>query len=336
VKADVEPGQLSEGRALGGTPLGGYRSGLANGTGQADSRHVSGLIDDAAHAKSLAWTWQGKTIELGLDWRGEGRTVLLLPALSSISTRREMQPLQDRLSARFRTVSIDWPGFGDVARPHFDWSPETYYAFLEFLLAPATPPLHAVIAAGHGAIFALVHAVRNPGSIRRLVLIAPTWRGPLPTMMDGDRPIFRTVAQTFDLPVIGPLLYKLNVSRFVIRRMAAGHVYTDPAWLNADRLRDKLAVTRARGARFASVRFVTGLLDPLKNREQLLGLAQEATFPILMVYGDQTPRRSRSEMQCLSTVPGVQTVCLPKGKLALHDEFPNAVADVITPFLSED
>jgi pimeloyl-ACP methyl ester carboxylesterase len=297
---------------------------------------VSGLIDDEAHAKALAWTWQDKTIELGLDWRGEGRTVLLLPALSSISTRREMRPLQDRLSARFRTVSIDWPGFGDIARQRFDWSPETYYAFLEFLLAPAAPPLHAVIAAGHTAVFTLVHAVRNPGSIRRMVLIAPTWRGPLPTMMNGDRPIFHTVAQTIDLPVIGPLLYKLNVSRFVIRHMAAGHVYTDPAWLNADRLREKLAVTRARGARFASVRFVTGLLDPLQSREELLGVAKEAKFPMLMVYGDQTPRRSRSEMQSLAAVPGVQSVCLPTGKLSLHEEFPDAVADAITPFLCED
>jgi pimeloyl-ACP methyl ester carboxylesterase len=297
---------------------------------------VSGLIDDAAHAKALAWTSQGKTIELGLDWRGEGRTIMLLPALSSISTRREMRPLQDRLSARFRTASIDWPGFGDLARPRFDWRPETYRAFLEFLLAPPTPPLHAVVACGHGAVFALAHAVRNPGSIRRLVLIAPTWRGPLPTMMNGDRPIFHTVARTIDSPVIGPLLYKLNVSRFVIRNMAAGHVYSDPAWLNADRLREKLAVTRARGARFASVRFVTGLLDPLKSREQLLALAQEATIPMLTVYGDQTPRRSRSEMQSLAAVPGMRSVCLPTGKLALHEEFPDAVADAITPFLSED
>jgi hypothetical protein len=31
----------------------------------------------------------GATIELGADWRGQVRLVLLLPALSSISTRRE-------------------------------------------------------------------------------------------------------------------------------------------------------------------------------------------------------------------------------------------------------
>jgi hypothetical protein len=59
-----------------------------------------------------------------------------------------------------------------------------------------------------------------------------------------------------DLPVVGPLLYRLNVNRLVIRHMAAGHVYADAAWLNGERLREKLAVTRPPGARFASVSFV--------------------------------------------------------------------------------
>ena len=60
------------------------------------------------------------------------------------------------------------------------------------------------------------------------------------------------------LPVLRFLLYKLNVNRVVVRYMAAGHVYADPAWLNDERQREKLAVTRARGSRFASIRFVTG------------------------------------------------------------------------------
>src|SRR5215207_7891183 len=38
--------------------------------------------------EKLAWTWRGKAIDLGFAARGQGPTVLLLPALSSISTRR--------------------------------------------------------------------------------------------------------------------------------------------------------------------------------------------------------------------------------------------------------
>jgi hypothetical protein len=49
--------------------------------------------------KQLTWRLDGKTIELGCDWSGQGPKVLLRPALSSISTRCEMRPLQERLNA---------------------------------------------------------------------------------------------------------------------------------------------------------------------------------------------------------------------------------------------
>jgi hypothetical protein len=45
----------------------------------------------------IVWEWAGETVRLGLDRRGQGPSVLLLPALSSISTRRELRPLQERL-----------------------------------------------------------------------------------------------------------------------------------------------------------------------------------------------------------------------------------------------
>jgi pimeloyl-ACP methyl ester carboxylesterase len=286
-------------------------------------------------AAQLTWTWSGKSITLGLDWHGQGPTVLLLPALSSISTRHEMRPLQQRISSQYRTVSVDWPGFGDQPRPPLDWTPDVYAKFLAFVLDTVTPTSHAVIAAGHGASYALAQACAHPRSLGRLVLVAPTWRGPLPTMMNGHRPFFRRLCSMVDLPVLGPLLYKLNVNRLVVRHMAAGHVYADPAWLSGERLREKLAVTRAGGARFASVRFVTGMLDPLATRDEFLDLARRIEIPVLTIYGSQTPPRSRSEMEALAAVPGVRSVCLPEGKLALHEEFADAVAQAIMPFLAE-
>jgi pimeloyl-ACP methyl ester carboxylesterase len=283
----------------------------------------------------LAWSWRDKTITLGLDRCGKGPTVLLLPALSSISTRREMWPLQERLSSRYRVVSIDWPGFGDQPRPPLDWTPEAYSAFLAFVLGSVMSTPHSVIAAGHAATYALAHACAHPRSFRRLVLLAPTWRGPLPTMMNGRRPFFARLCRMVDLPVLGPWVYKSNVNRIVVRHMAAGHVYVDPAWLRGERLREKLAVTQSRGARFASVRFVTGALDPAATREEFLDLARRAGLPMLPVYGSQTPLRSRAEMEALAAVPGMQSACLPQGKLSLYEEFPDAVARAIESFLAE-
>jgi pimeloyl-ACP methyl ester carboxylesterase len=116
----------------------------------------------------LTWTWRGKAIDLGFDTSGKGPTVLLLPAMNSLSTRREMWPLQERLSSHYRTVSVDWPGFGDQARPAVDWNPAAYAAFLEYLLEAVARRPHAVIAAGHAAAYALAHACARPGSFGRL------------------------------------------------------------------------------------------------------------------------------------------------------------------------
>ena len=222
----------------------------------------------------LEWSWRGETIRLSTNSSGAGLRLLLLPALSSISTRHEMRPLQERLARRYSCLCVDWPGFGDGARPQVDWTPEAYSAFLSFLLASVIPQPHAVIAAGHAATYALEHACSAPQAMARLVLLAPTWRGPLPTMAGGHRPLFDRLCRLVDRPGLGPLIYRLNVNRFVVRRMGAGHVYTDPSFLTAERLRDKLAVVRAPGARFASVRFVTGRLDPLASRDEFLDLAR--------------------------------------------------------------
>src|SRR6266481_2851127 len=286
--------------------------------------------------RTLEWNWRGETIRLGADASGTGPKVLLLPALSSISSRREMHPLQQRLARRYSTLAVDWPGFGEGPRPQLDWTPEAYAAFLAFVLTSVIAHPHAIIAAGHAATYVLKHAASVSEPTTRLVLIAPTWRGPLPTMMGGQRPFFERLCRLVDRPAVGPLIYRLNVNPFMVRRMGAGHVYADPAFLNGERMRQKLNVVRAPGARFASVRFVTGRLDPLASREAFLDLARRAASPILLLYGADTPPKSRAEMEALAAVPGIRTVRLPRGKLSVHEEFPGATAEPIGSFLAEE
>lgn len=285
-------------------------------------------------AATIDWSWQGQSLRLGVTRMGAGPTLLLLPALSSISTREEMRPLQGLLSASYATVSIDWPGFGDLPRPSVDWRPEAYRAFLAYILAEIAPNPRATIAVGHGAAYAVQQAGAAPGSAGALCLIAPTWRGPLPTMSRRTPASFEWFAQLVDAPGIGALVYALNVNPPVVRMMARGHVYGDPTFLTPARLAEKLKVTRAPGARHASVRFVTGLLDPAADRTAFLAAAARVRDPMLLLYGAATPRKSRAEMEALATLPNVATHVLPRGKLAVQEEDPDAVAAAIDEFLS--
>ena len=94
-----------------------------------------------------------------------------------------------------------------------------------------------------------------------------------------------------------------------------------------------MAVTRASGARYSSIRFVAGELDPMPTREAFLSAAQQVNDPIMVVYGAETPPRSRAEMEALASLPNVVATVVPRAKLAVHEEFPDEVATTIKHFL---
>ena len=71
-----------------------------------------------AGSDRIIWSWEDQEVRVGYDRLGVGPVVLLLPALSSISTRQEMRPLQERLASDFSTIAIDWPGWKRAPSPH--------------------------------------------------------------------------------------------------------------------------------------------------------------------------------------------------------------------------
>jgi hypothetical protein len=60
--------------------------------------------------------------------------ILMLPALSTVSTRAELRALAHHLGSR-RCIITDWPGFGDAARPRLDYDRALCRGFLEALVA---------------------------------------------------------------------------------------------------------------------------------------------------------------------------------------------------------
>ncbi len=108
-----------------------------------------------ALGRAATWWWARR------GWAA-GPRALLLPALSSISTRAEMAPLAARLAGRFTTLTIDWPGFGAAPKPAVAWSPGALAAFLRFALDEVAGEPALVVAAGHAAGYLLAEAAARP------------------------------------------------------------------------------------------------------------------------------------------------------------------------------
>ena len=97
------------------------------------------------------------------DQGGSGPAWLLLPALSTISSRQEWQPFCDAIpdgpgepSERPRLISLDWPGFGESDRPRLPYDAELLALFLADVRREVCPTDCGLIAAGHAAGIALL------------------------------------------------------------------------------------------------------------------------------------------------------------------------------------
>ncbi|GEM_PF-118248 len=280
------------------------------------------------------WTWKKRPVKVIYETLGEGTPILLLSALSTVSTRCEMRGLAERLAPEFKVVAVDWPGFGSSECPAVSYQPALYRRFLaDFVTDNFTEPV-VVMGAGHAAGYIMQLAGQKSPMWSWAVLISPTWRGPLPTAIGEQRWLYRIIKQILWLPVVGQILYFLNTLPPFLSFMYHRHVYGNPRNITRSLLKEKRATTAKAGARFASAAFVTGALDPVTTRGQFLELFQPLPVPVLVAIGEQTPPKSRMEMEMLASFTAVQKCWLP-GSLALHEEYPDALADIILPFLKK-
>ena len=277
------------------------------------------------------WTWQGQVQIVVYETLGEGTPVLLLPAFSTVSTREEMGGIAKHLSSQFQVITLDWPGFGESERSALDYRSPLYAQFLQDFARDILDKPTAVVAAGHAAGYAVQLAQKMPQSVSRIVLVAPTWRGPLPTM--GANPqVSGMVRELVRSPILGQFLYQMNTTSSFLRLMYGRHVYVEEAKLTPEFISHKREITQQAGARYAPAAFVTGAIDPVQERDEFLGYFQSLSAPVMVIIGEQVPPKSREEMEAIAGLPGVQSAVLP-GSLGMHEECAGAVSEVILHFV---
>jgi pimeloyl-ACP methyl ester carboxylesterase len=286
----------------------------------------------SAAVQEYLWNWKETQIKVVYETRGQGTPVLLLPAFSTVSTRFEMRPLAEFLAPNFQVVTLDWPGFGESSRPRIDYEPQLYHQFLkDFIESIFNSPV-AVIAAGHAAGYVMALAQSKPNVWSKIVLAAPTWRGPLPTMSKQQSWWHGIVRELVRSPLIGQFLYKLNTAPSFLSLMYRRHVYVDAAKVTPDFIQSKWQVTQQAGARYGSAAFVTGGLDPAKVRSEFTDKFQELAVPVMVVIAENAPPKSKAEMEALAELPGVESGVIP-GSLGMHEENAEALANAVKSFI---
>ena len=283
--------------------------------------------------ENLQVNLNGRDIRITLERRGpeNGDLWLLLPALSTVSSRGEWHEFADAMDGYCQLVSFDWPGFGESERPAITYDANTLRQILPAIfqhLDRADQAKINVVAAGHSAPIALGLAEQCSRQWAQIVVVAPTFRGPLPTMTGQSGQSFNWVRRLVGLPLVGPLLYRLNTSRPILKLMLRRHVWVNRNLLTPQRLREQQNISRQPGARFASVAFVSGGLDAASDSRWWLAQTQRLHCPLHVVLANEAPPRSKQEM--LTLADEANRVSYIDGRLGLHEEFGRLLAETIS------
>ncbi len=277
------------------------------------------------------WNWQDQQYRVVYETIGKGNPVLLLPAFSTVSSRTEMKGIANILATNYQVTVLDWLGFGESQCPWVDYNPVLFHHLLGDFIKSVFDCSIILIAAGHAAGYALKFSQDNPDIISKLILVAPTWQGPLRVMglTNGVRNGVKNLVRS---PLIGQGLYYLNTTPAFLRLMYKRHVYVDETKLTPEFIAQKHQITSKNGARYAPAAFVTGAIDPVANREEFLQLLDSVPMPVLIILAENAPPKSKAEMIAMAELEQVQTVRLA-GTLGIYEEYPEAVTEVIQNFI---
>ena len=169
----------------------------------------------AARHPHCAWNWVSQWFGVGVDRVGEDQPVFFAACLklSSLHQARNV-PTSGTACVEFRHCGGRLAGlWGTNHGRQSDGDPTPMWLFF------ATSSPKWCLDHSQQWLLGTPRAMPSPlvlllSEFHRTLsrcLIAPTWRGPLPTMMGGKRKLGEWIARVGIPPVLGQLLYRLNV-----------------------------------------------------------------------------------------------------------------------------
>ncbi len=261
----------------------------------------------------------GGDLYYNLAGRADAPAVVLLHDFYPGASNFEFRAVFESLAHDARVYAPDWLGFGMSERPNLAYTGEFYANSLTGFLRDVVQRPATVIAHGLAANVAARAASDAPRFFERLVLVSPVvlaGEGPEPTLVQA-------VAHTAQRFSLGMVPYAMIATRPMLKRLAGG-----PA-ADEERVDHLYASAHQFGAHFAPLALLAGELDlPIRNVLPLL------EPPLLIVSGEQDPRRSRETMEDLAVLnPHADLDVIPRAGEMVFEDQPGAFVAAVTAWI---
>lgn len=244
--------------------------------------------------------------------------VLALPGV--LAPRYSFSRLAHALAPSFRTIAVDFPGFGESEKPSPARYPYGVSAFSEAitdLIAGLGLSRAHLLGHGVGGAVALTLAARRPELVRRLALIAPL----------AHAPRLQSTYRSLLAPVIGGLIFRQLLNKSWFTSIYRDKVHDRAKAEEIQRYYQSLNPPACRAALLATLR---SSLDA----RSVIADSRRVRAPTLLVWGqDDTLLPLRNGRHLSREMPQAGLSLLPSGH-APHEELPEATAATLARFFS--
>jgi pimeloyl-ACP methyl ester carboxylesterase len=252
---------------------------------------------------------------------GEGRPLLLVHDF--LSDHGEWDAALEALSARFRVLSVDLPGFGESEKPTPSRFAYDFDCFADALVDVAgafeAAPL-SVCGHGLGAAIAIALAERHPSMVERVILVAPP--------LFGSRPL--SFARAFGVRIVGPVAFKQLYGRRALGWHFRRDVFNGGKAPDLARLDQLWGAFKSPAAREAASAVLESLLDTRTLEARLSRVGS----PALVVWGRHDVLASASlGKKLVRELPDARLELLDCGH-SPAEEMPERFAEIALEFLA--
>eukprot|EP00045_Choanoeca_perplexa_P006031 m.50497 g.50497 ORF g.50497 m.50497 type:complete len:380 (-) comp13427_c0_seq1:34-1173(-) len=274
---------------------------------------------------------------------------------SFVSTRTMFLPMAPYVANHFGVTEIAGYGVNQAPLRSGQLTPEVFESGLEATLKALikhSPEKEApvVVAAGHAAVYALRLAQRQPELFKSLIMLNPTYRGPLATAEYNIREEHGSFAaatmavgrrllwQLLRVPYVGEALSLKFASEESITQQLRSHVYADEATITPEMVAHHQGLAQA-GAFAPKAAFLTGQTDPLDSREAMDEvIAGGFKVPTMVLMGVSAPETNKADLTNLESkteeraLTGEGERCIAAhtpGALRSFEEYPMLVGNLV-------
>lgn len=175
------------------------------------------------NTNSLCYKWRLGNIHYTKT--GNGKPLLLIHDLNSISSGFEWSPIIHELNKHFTVYNIDLLGCGRSEKPNITYTNYLYVQLISNFIQSVIGKRTDVITCGGSASAALMACSSNSELFDRLLLINPDSLLTCSKVPGKSAKLYKFI---LDLPILGTLIYHISTSQNAIRELLMKEYFENP------------------------------------------------------------------------------------------------------------